>query len=387
MQVHERKTREFIGIEDLDEILELIKNRIGARTVFLKKSAERIPATVSDCQPDHTLKLKTEEDFDPDGKALTFYALLDRYIEIDLEILEQLDAGLYSCKIIKMRKAAHGRSHIRFRMPEGQAVATNFRVSRQALDIGIYTIPTSIKVVLDQFQSSHSRMSDIVKVDIFRGEDSILLKNVKKTRKSLFIPDTSNPGSYAAAGEEFINCSEILGTDLKQYMQKTAEKGYKSMIIVPILYIDEAERTIPFGYIHLVSKSTPLTIETVDEMAMHSQKLVERIRDANTAFIQNHQEIVDISRGGMKLKITDNELKKILPKARGFIFDLVFKMQAPITIYGEIRVHSIDDEENLYVGIDFEGNSSRKNEMKRFYAFLDPMESDYKSKLKQTMRK
>ena len=52
-----------------------------------------------------------------------------------------------------------------------------------------------------------------------------------------------------------------------------------------------------------------------------------------------------------------------------------------VLIYGDIKSVSNDPEGNIMFGVDFEGNSSRKDEMKRFYDVLNPMESEYKSKL------
>ena len=118
----------------------------------------------------------------------------------------------------------------------------------------------------------------------------------------------------------------------------------------------------------------------------HSFKLIDRIRDANTHLIPMHQRVIDISRGGAKLKITDKNLQKYIMRSKGFIFDLVFKLQAPITIFGEVKVSYTDDEGNLLVGVDFEGNSSRKDEMKRYYSILKPMETDYKAKLLKSMK-
>ena len=57
-----------------------------------------------------------------------------------------------------------------------------------------------------------------------------------------------------------------------------------------------------------------------------------------------------------------------------------------MTIYGDIKTTSTDPEGNLFLGVDFEGNSSRKDEMKRFYDVLKPMEADYKSKLIKSMK-
>jgi len=169
-------------------------------------------------------------------------------------------------------------------------------------------------------------------------------------------------------------------------MKKYIERGYKSILAVPIIYITESSSSVPFAYIQLISKGKNFTLDDVLVLKDHSFKLIDRIRDANTHLIPMHQRVVDISRGGAKLKITDKNLQKYILRSKGFIFDLVFKLQAPITIFGEVKVSYTDDEDNLFVGVDFEGNSSRKDEMKRYYSILKPMETEYKARLLKSMK-
>ena len=213
-----------------------------------------------------------------------------------------------------------------------------------------------------------------------------IFSEMRKTGKILFIPDTGISESYRAFSEDFIDLHQIYDAQLDDVIKKYTERGYRSIIVVPIIYITENESSIPFAYIQLVSKSVNFGIEKVLELKDHSFKLVDRIRDANTILIPVHQPIIDISRGGAKIKITDSDLKKYIIKSKGFIFDIVFKLQAPITIYGDIRATYADEEKNIFVGVDFEGNSSRKDEMKRFYAVLKPMEAEYKAKLIRQMK-
>ena len=59
--------------------------------------------------------------------------------------------------------------------------------------------------------------------------------------------------------------------------------------------------------------------------------------------------------------------------------------QTVVTQRSQVEIRS--EEGNLMVGIDFEGNSARKGEMKRFYSILKPMEADYKSRLIQSLKK
>lgn len=387
MQVQERKAREFVAIEDQDEISALIETRLASKNKFLKNPIEKTQVSIREYKPDNTLDLVTDPEFEPGAAAVTIYALLDSYIEIGLEIIEKIDAGMFHCRITAVKKAVQGRKNLRFKITSDQALATNFRVSRQALDIGIFTIPTGIKVLLDQFQSSNSGMSDIVKVDIFRNDDNILIKGIKKGRRPVLITDTSKAECYGPAGDEFLDSRTLFGDQLEKVIKNNIDRGYKSILIAPILYIDDAENIIPFGYIQLVSKSSSLTTETASKLKKDSEKLVERIRDANTAFLTVRQEIMDISRGGARLRISDNELKKLLGKTPAFTFDLLFKLDAPITMYAQTCSSFTDDNGRLVIGVDFQGNSSRKNEMKRFYSYIDPMEQNYKAQLRKSIGK
>ena len=186
--------------------------------------------------------------------------------------------------------------------------------------------------------------------------------------------------------DDFIDMHELYGDDLPAVMKRYIERGYKSILAVPIIYITESSSSVPFAYIQLISKSKNFSLDDVLILKDHSFKLIDRIRDANTHLIPMHQRVIDISRGGAKLKITEKNLQKYIMRSKGFIFDLVFKLQAPITIFGEVKVSYTDEDENLMVGVDFEGNSSRKDEMKRYYSILKPMETDYKAKLLKSMK-
>ena len=230
-------------------------------------------------------------------------------------------------------------------------------------------------------------MSDFVKVDVFKPDerDRVLL-HIKKTGKTLWIADTSSDESYRALNDDFVDLHDLYGDDLHTVSKRYVEKGYTSILVVPIIYITEEATSVPFAYIQLVSKSKHFSLDDVLMVKDHSFRLIDRIRDANTIMVPVHQRILDISRGGVKLKITDKNLQKYIARAKGFIFDVVFKLQAPITIYGEVKVSYTDEEGNLYVGVDFEGNSSRKDEMKRYYSILKPMEMEYKSRLLKSMK-
>jgi len=387
LQIQQRKSRDFQEFESVEDILNLLRSQFSSRKLYIKYALEKTEANINEYLPDGTVMLVTDTDYRAEGDMITVYGLSDKYIEVDLRILDERGPGYFHCEPVGGRRALRGRRDLRFKVDIDEVVATNFRISRHTIDVAGFNIPTSIKVVLEQFQSQNSKMSDFVKVDVFKPDerDRVLL-HIKKTGKTLWIADTSSDESYRALNDEFVDLHDLYGDDLHTVSKRYVEKGYTSILVVPIIYITEEATSVPFAYIQLVSKSKHFSLDDVLMVKDHSFRLIDRIRDANTILVPVHQRILDISRGGAKIKITDKNLQKYVARAKGFIFDIVFKLQAPITIYGEVKVSYTDEEGNLYVGVDFEGNSSRKDEMKRYYSILKPMEMEYKSRLLKSMK-
>ncbi len=379
-------SRGFSDFDSIDEIVSVLEKHIGKRRLNLKFGSEKREVFVEEYNDDGTLVLVLDSECKAHGDFL-LYGLSDKYIEVDLRFMEELSPRLLKCKILGARRATQGRSELRFAVQPGSAVATNFRLSKNTIEISKFNIPTGIKVVLDQFQSANSHLADYFKVDVLSSDvKDELLKSIRNTGKNLFIPDCSDISSYGARSDNFLDPSVIYGSGIKDVMRKDIEKGLKSIIIVPVVYLTDDGRSIPFAYIQAVSKTSVFTPDMVVELKEMSFQLVDRIRDANTFSSSVRQDFIDISRGGAKLKITDGELKRYVAKSKGLIFDIVFKLQAPITVYGEVKTVVTDEDGNLVVGVDFGGNSSRQGEMERFYDVLKPMETEYKANLIKSIK-
>lgn len=386
LKTEQRRNRDFNAFQTIDDVVQILRDQFSSRKLYIKYDVEKREVLINEYNPDNTLMVVTDPYYKPKGNII-IYGLSDKYVEVDLQIIEELGPGYFKCKIASARRATEGRRDLRFRISPDDAVATNFRVSKHTIEINKFSIPTSIKVVLDQFQTANSRFADQFRIDVLSIDTKdVVLKTIKNTGKTLFIQDVNDPESYKALTDDFIDVAEIYGSDLQKLIRRNIEKGLKSVIIVPVIYITEDEKFVTFAYMQAISKKEIMGIDKVIELKGMSFKLVDRIRDANTLLVPVHQQIMDISRGGAKIKISNPDLKKYIHKSRGFVFDIVFKLQAPLTIYCEIKTTSEDSEGNLILGVDFEGNSSRKDEIKRFYSVLKPMEVEYKSRLIKSIK-
>ncbi|MFH0977128.1 MAG: DUF1577 domain-containing protein [Spirochaetota bacterium] len=378
--------RKLETVEPLDKALSILKEKTHGLILYIKNDIEKNVIQITNILEDNSIIIITDPNYQPEGNIITIYGLLDKYIEIHLDINETQGPGVFKCKVKQFKRAVEVRKELRLRVKPEQVIASGFMVSKHAIDITTYKIPTTIKVLLDQFHSSNLHMSDVVKVDVFDKSDSIL-ENIRKQQKIFFVEDINNPETFQSTSEDIINIHELLGENLPGYIRKNIEKGYKSVIIAPIVYIMDSGAPVSFAYLQLISKSRLFTLNDIEEIKKMLGKLVNRIKDANTVLIQTNQEIVNLSKSGAKLYITDEELKKHLQSTKGFIFNIVFKLQAPVTIYCEIKNLYRDDHGNLFAGIAFAGHSSRKNEMKRYYSFLEPMIKNYKQQLLEARKK
>jgi hypothetical protein len=384
----ERKKRFFEEIEDLNDLYKITKEILSKKPLKIKYDVEERDISLSAF--DDTTKTfngSTRQDFIPGkDKIIIGSALHDKYYEAEFEVLDTPTAGLFRCKLHGGRKATTGRADIRFKIKPGEAYATNFRVSKHTIDISMFKLPTSIKVILDQFVVQSKSRYDFCEVGYFDQSDTIL-NQMKKTGNSFLVENLSDIDGHIPMSDDFIKISDLMKGEFASYITANREKGYKSIMMVPVIYITPNEQSIPFAYIKVMSKEKELMLDDFIKLKEQTFNLINRIRDANTQYIDKRQEIADISRGGARLKIEDPELKKYLAKARGFIFDIVFKLQQPITMYGEVRFTGVNDNNDLMLGLSFAGNTSRKNQMQHLYAILKPMEISYKKRLIEQIKK
>lgn len=378
----ERKQRFFSEISNTQQIYSILKTKFNQKSLKIKYNLEGMEAHFNEfSDSDYSIMIVTDETYSPNPEGIIIVtALLEKYFEADLKIIEKRSEGYFKCAVRGGRIATTGRSDLRFKVNEDDVVATNFRFSKYTIDLNTYTLPTSIKVILDQHEASNRSTADLYEIGYFDNDDPIL-SLMKKNNTSLMISDLADQSSFVPPMDGFIDPQEAMAEKFPQFVSKLREKGYVSLAMIPIVYISDSESVIPFAYIKMLSKTKKYQIDDVFLMKEDSFKLVERIREANTVLLSQKQKITDISRGGVKLLIDNAELKRYLIKSKGFVFDIVFKLQAPITIYGEIRFTGTEENGNIILGMCFVGNSARKDQMRHLYDILEPMELEYKKRL------
>ena len=366
----ERAERRYQVIEDQAKMPGMLRQYAAGKTYYIKGFYEKIEVKVLDFKEPNFLIIDSLRDLDG---AMTLYHTFNKQLEIVGAVSDKLVGSQYKFAVSNVRIAANDRKSPRYAMSSDLVVVNNIRAARNTINASLFNVPTSVKIHLEKFQQRLKDFADEVKVKIFEKDDE-KTELVRKTMKILMVHDTQDLLSYMPEDTDgFVDYREHLNTEIGTVMEDYRKKKIVSEMIVPIIYLGHDGASIPLGYIQLISHEKKLGIDTALELKMLAFEMVDQMRDSNTMLINKRQSISDISRGGMRLVVTDAELKKFLVHQKGFSFDVIFKLQQPITVFTQICYTGYTPQNDLAIGVSIKGFSSRKGESDRYHQHIDSL--------------
>ncbi|MCC5815082.1 MAG: DUF1577 domain-containing protein [Leptospira sp.] len=375
-EILERQKRQLDVFSEPEKKLHVLTKFLAGKDLIFKENASRGKITLKKISPDGNKVLVATESYAnlEINEKVVFYKILARYIQLECKVLQKRAENEFVLSVEKIGIAGKDRETPRFPVPPGHVWITNILTSKASIDANMFIIPTSVKVNFSDYESKLKNSCDFIKITTFQPNDNEKIRIVKKTQKMLLIEDTQNPNSYTESPTpDFIIYEEEIDSEYKAEMRNQKDHKIKSELIVPVIYIDLEENAIPIGYIHMQSKTETFDLGKAMEIKTLTFEMVDRIRNSNTMTITERFNVLDISSGGLKVKINNHELNQTLPRLGGFNFDIFFKMQSPMSVFGTIRSITTDQDGGLILGIHLAGHSSRPGERKRFIENLELM--------------
>lgn len=362
-QIKERYPRKYQTISDPKKIEHMLNTYMLKKKFFIKGNFEPVSATFEKIiSPDKAIIYCTSEL----DTSVTLYRVYKKYMDAVCVVEDSLAENRYRIHITQLRIASAERSSERVLAPAGGVVINNIRAARNVIRASLFNVPTSVKVHFIEYEKRLKGMADEVNVSVFNNPDD-KLDLVKKSGKILWIENTQDLLSYMPMdGEGFINYRDHLNTEIGAVMKSYRHQKIVSEMIVPVVYIGHDGIPISLGYIQLISKSDVLDMAKAMELKALTFEMVDRIRDSNTMMINKRQEVTNMSKDGLQIKIVDDELKQFLTHQKGFSFDVVFKLQQPMTVFTEIIYSGTNYQNDLIMGVRIVGWSSRKGEVERY---------------------
>ena len=363
----ERYPREFQYITSQMKVQYLIKNYLLGQTYYLKHDIHQERITINSQKSGQYIKVTTKRKL---KDHVIFYKIFKKYIEINCGIIEVIPPNIYILDV-KSFKIAKGEREYSRKLTTNNAVnINNIRAAKNIINTSLFNIPTSVKVHCEQYKAQIIGMADHVEVAVFDHSDP-LFELIRKSSKTLYIKDTQDIASYIPENEDdFIDYRSYLSIEMQDKMDEYQRNKIISELIVPILYINHANEPISLGYFRLTSTTKPIEIDIVRGIKILTLEMVDRIRSSNTIQINKKEKVTNISNGGLLLRIDDLDLKHILLHQSGFSFDVIFKLQQPITIFTRIIHTTQMDTGPLFLGVHIYGYSARSNEKKRYQEIL-----------------
>ena len=359
----ERRYRKLQPIIETDTINHMINNYMVGKTFFIKNSFPAIPVKIIKFDPKKGVTVESDSEL---TEQAIIYKVFNKYMEASCSVENTAEPNRYLLSAKAFNIALSTREHERFAVTQEKVAINNIRTARNTINASLFNIPTSVKVHFSQYEQQLRHLADEVAVKVFDKSDD-KLELIRKSGKALWLEDTQEVMSYVPENTEaFIDYREHLATEIGTVMDEYRRAKIKSEMFVPIIYIGHDGNSISLGYIHLRSKSKLFDIDFVLEIKALAFEMIDRIRESNTILINKRQEIVNISRGGLQLKITDSELKKTLVHQKGISLDVIFKLQQPITMRTEIIYTADMPTKDLIIGVQITGSSSRGGELERF---------------------
>lgn len=382
------RSASFKRTDDRAVIIKLINDRLLNKQLTVQLPTVETKYAQVKSADEKELQVQFFNYIPPKGLIHLSGFLNNYFTEIGVKVQRPFNGDIYICQPAYLRIASKKRMDQRFEINDFDEIYVNkIRISELELNVRAKSIPVAYKILFQQFQSENSGIADRVIISAFNDSDDIY-DYVYKTRKTVFVPDIRKGDSFAA--------NDRLGdfVDLKEYFKKSFEREQASLvkkdsigwIVSPILGPSVGDKWVPLGYIELSSK-TAFDVEKLMEVKELSLRIVEKLRDMNVLERDIRQRILDVSRGGLRLEITDPRLIKNIMQRSTMTFDIILRMQAPITVQGIIRSTKETDDASLLVGLKIQGENSRENQMGRYLHFIRELAHLHDLKEKQRAEK
>ncbi|MCZ8341761.1 MAG: DUF1577 domain-containing protein [Leptospira sp.] len=343
----------------------LINNEINANWNGLQKSL-RILSHVPNSE-DIIIECNEEWDIEPDG-LIVLSKLLARYIEIDCKFIKRTTPNRILCRVEKVSIAKKDRVSPRYTITEeGLVNVTNLVSSKTIIEANMFNIPTLVRVNFDDYKKKLSLKSgEQVVIDVFKSGLERKFEVAKSSQKILYIADYTKLESFQTNEEGFINFEDDVDDNVEAIIKQSRDKKLKSELLIPILYTNEMDEIIPIGYFWLQTKENFISKDDFEYYKLQLLEMVERIKDANLIKSLEKFPVIDVSSTGLKLKVNDSRLIETLPKQKGILFELVFKLQTPFRFFARIAWAKKTADGDLLLGIEFSGRQRAQSEKVRF---------------------
>ena len=378
----QNKKHSFKRTEDKKSISQIVKDRLlnKSLSIQLPLIEEKFGEIVKSVDQGIVVNFKN---FIPPQSSIILTGFIDGfYTEIELKVVKLIQESLYLCKSSYLRICSQRRIEPRYKVTDHETFfVKNIKISKIDVSLQGGSVPVGYKILLERFEKENADIAEIVRIGIF-GKKSKIHQEVHKTCKTYYVSDSGDDASFEHdenSNDDLINLQEFYGETLTPERKKMTDKKIIGRIVSPILGPGPADTWIAIGYIDIMSGS-PLDIIKLMEIKSLSFEIIDAVRDLSVMIIKEKQKVLDVSKSGICIQVTDKDCINAMLHRPQFIFNIMIKGQAPITVTGWIRMKKKLEDGSLLIGVKLLGQSDRPDQMLRYYEYIKKLEKQSKGK-------
>ncbi len=357
---HVSEKRDFTEIKEQNKIAFISANYLSQiKTFYVKGHPKAVKGNISNAS-NNKVAVQFNQ-FIPDLKQdeIILYSFNNRYLEMQLK-KNSLNGLSGEYNILSAKIANNFRKHNRIDVSKEDFMVENFCMGQYPIFKEMNNIP---EIITQKFESLKSKIESEFQECECSVFDKTKLTNelslVYKTLKPLYIEDTLKAHDLVYP-DGFINCKNDLKDQFQGFIQILNVKKIRSLLIVPVTYINFRGESVLIGFFRQISKTSPLSIKNYNSLKGYADTIVKTIQKSNFKKIDALQKIVNISKNGIQMKVTNPRLIDLVKaNPHEMIFDIKPNPHKKFTLLGKVtRIIETEDKGQL-ISVNILGGNKR----------------------------
>ncbi|TGK59343.1 DUF1577 domain-containing protein [Leptospira wolffii] len=269
------------------------------------------------------------------------------------------------------------RIHFRIPISDESVYATNLRMSGESFESTDSEMPGIVHYTLEKFRSFLPRTPFAnAEVGVFKTKLDPKFELVKQSGRTFFIEDTSLTEEYRSEDKRFINYENEISPDLSSAISSYKDQNVKTELIYPIVISNGRNEDISVGYIWVKNEEEGMRKHQLGTLNSLSENIAKEIRKWSDGKTSSRFKIMDLSMGGVRLRIHDDLLTEPLARDKEFVFDLVIRENFPTTIRSTLKWWSKGADGFLELGLEIHKILGEEPEENRFISNVSQLKDE-----------
>lgn len=357
--------REFSEVTNKDQFSYINDQYIKGKRVCIKGMPQEILAELEILPPDDHIHLSFPEPL-PQGciirNNIIIYAIANRYIEVYLKKYS-FERNHGEFEFIKALIAHNYRLEARLKVEELNFLAESFRLSKYSINPTIQNMPICVQLAFDTLRPTILEEIPECSLEVFDDENLKRkeIRAIQKSLKVLYIEDLFKESDFSSLDPAFLNLKEFLGTKFNKEIELLKKDGIKSLLIYPVIYTNLKKEKTAVGYFKITSNSESISTNILTRLSEFSQTLVDNIRDANIEIINAPQKVVNVSKGGIQIKVKDKDVIDIFQaNSDEVVLDVKPKPTFRFTLFAKVANIFVNSDKTYTIGMKVIGGEERR---------------------------